>query len=73
MFGFRTLRARYRLAVAEADFLRCKDEWNEAYQRQDTRRMSIAGANLRAARNAQMRAEMDAASLRRRPKVGVAQ
>lgn len=73
MFGFRTLRARYRLAVAEADFLRCKDEWNEAYQRQDTRRMGIAGANLRAARNAQMRAEMDVASLRRHPKVGVTQ
>lgn len=73
MFGFRTLRARYRLALAEADFLRCKDEWNEAYYRQDTRRMSIAGANLRAARNAQMRAEMDVVILHRRPKVGAAQ
>lgn len=57
MFGFRTLRARYRLAVAEADFLRCKDEWNEAEARQDSRRMSIAGANLKAARHAQMQAE----------------
>lgn len=73
MFGLRTLRARYRLAVAEADFLRCRDEWNEAYQRQDTRRMGTAGANLRAARNAQIRAEMDVASLRRRPNAGVAQ
>lgn len=71
MFGFRTLRARYRLAVAKADFIRCKDEWNEAYHRQDTRRMSVAGANLRAARHTQMRAEMALMGLRR-PKVGVA-
>lgn len=70
MFGLRTLRARYRLAMAEAEYLRCKDEWDAAYERQDCRRMSIAGANLRAARNRQMRAELDLMALRR-PKAQV--
>ncbi|MEN5147199.1 hypothetical protein [Brevundimonas diminuta] len=58
MVGFRTLRARWRLSRANADFLRCKDEWAEAEARQDCRRMSVAAANLKAARNAQMRAEV---------------
>ncbi len=58
MFGFRILKARWRLARANADFLRCKDEWNEAEGRQDCRRMSIAAANLKAARHAQMQAEV---------------
>lgn len=57
MIGFRTLNARWRLARANADFLRCKDEWNEAEARQDSRRMSIAAANLKAARSAQLEAE----------------
>lgn len=55
---FRTLRARWRLARTNAEFLRCKDEWAEAEARQDCRRMSIAAANLKAARTAQMQAEM---------------
>lgn len=67
MFGFRTLGARYRLAVANADFRRCKDEWNEAYARQDTRRMSVASADLRSSRMVQMRAEMELLRLTRRP------
>lgn len=58
MVGFRTLMARWRLARANADFLRCKDEWAEAEARQDCRRMSVAAANLKAARNAQMQAEV---------------
>lgn len=65
MFGFRTLGARYRLAAANADFRRCKDEWNDAYARQDTRRMSVASANLRAARQKQLRAEIDLRAARR--------
>lgn len=55
---FRTLIARWRLARANAEFLRCKDEWDEAEARQDCRRMSVAAANLKAARHAQMQAEV---------------
>lgn len=58
MFGLRTLRAQWRLSCADADFRRCKDEWNEAEARQDCRRMSVAAANLKAARHAQMQAEV---------------
>lgn len=54
----RMLRARWRVARANAEFLRCKDEWNEAEARQDCRRMSVAAANLKAARHAQMQAEV---------------
>lgn len=57
MFGLRTLMSQWRLSYANADFRRCKDEWAEAEARQDSRRMSIAAANLKAARHAQMRAE----------------
>lgn len=62
MFGLRTLSARWRLARANADFLRCKDEWDEAESRQDCRRMSIAAANLKAARTAQIQAEVTLAA-----------
>ncbi len=58
MFGLRTLMSQWRLSYANADFRRCKDEWDEAESRQDCRRMSIASANLKAARHAQMRAEV---------------
>lgn len=67
MFGFRTLRARYRMTVANADFRRCKDEWNAAYARQDTRRMSVASANLRAARREQLAAELALKAVRPKP------
>lgn len=59
----RMLRARWRVARANAEFLRCKDEWNEAEARQDCRRMSVAAANLKAARHAQMQAEVALAAL----------
>lgn len=65
MFGLRTLRAHWRLSCANAEFLRCKDEWKAAEERQDSRRMGIAAARLRAARNEQLRAERAIAQTRR--------
>lgn len=73
MFGFRSLRARYRLAVANADFRRCRDEWSEAYRRQDARRMGHASIELRRARQAQLRAELDLSKIARPRGVQVAQ
>jgi len=66
MIGFRILRARWRLARANAEFLRCKDEWNAAEERQDCRRLGLAAAELRAARNEQLRAERALAETQRR-------
>lgn len=67
MIGFRNLRARWRLARANAEFHRCKAEWNAAEERQDCRRLGLAAARLRSARNEQLRAERGLAQTRRQP------
>lgn len=71
MLGFRKLKARWRLALATADLDRCRDEWTEAQERQDSRRMGIAAVRLRAARHEQLRLEREIAQLRGYPPKGV--
>lgn len=54
MFG---LRKRTRVTRAKAAFRAAQAEYRTAENRQDTRRMSIAAANLRAANTELMAAE----------------
>lgn len=57
MFGFRIASARRRVSKANAAFSAAYAEYNEADNRQDTRRISAARTALQAARREQLTAE----------------
>lgn len=50
-------KAKHTLSKAEQAYAKARKEWDAAEDRQDTRRMSVASADLRQAMNDLLRAE----------------